>query len=253
MKHVKRARFGHGVRIGVGGTSLVEVLVAVAISSVCLAIAYGSVIIQSQRQMKQAAVSEAQHASRVAFDVLTQQLANVGFGVPGASSPSAAPAIVAAEPTKLTFWTNTRTDHTYLTSAVAKANSTINVLSTSGMAAGTSVYVTDDTQWFLATVRSVSGTAVQLAQPTTVGFAAGSLVLPVEQVTFSFADGTAQRNGHPFIHDVTALSFTYDATTLENIRVITISMTMRSRVAHARGTRQSFTLGARIAPPNLAL
>jgi type II secretory pathway component PulJ len=235
------------------GASLVEVLAALALSSICLGAAYGSVIVQTRRQAAQAAVSEAEHAGRLAFEVMVKQIANAGFGVPRPTSPSAAPMIVTANATTLAFWTNAMTAHTYLASAVAAGAQTLTVVSANGIAAGGSVYIADDTQWRLGTVQSVSGTTVRLAAALTASFAAGSFVLPVEQVTFALASGALQRNGRTIIPNVTALSFTYDSTTLTSIRVITVSMTVQSRARDLGGTRQSITLGTRIAPPNLAL
>jgi prepilin-type N-terminal cleavage/methylation domain-containing protein len=233
--------------------SLIEILVALAISSLCLVIAYGSVMLQMRRQAAQAAVSESQHASRLAFDVLTEQIANAGFGVPQPTSPSAAPTIIAAEPTRLSFWTNTRTYHTYLRTGVTADARQLSVLAATGIAAGGSVYICDDTHWVLRGVQSVSGTTVDLTATLSSSFAAGSLILPIEQVTFAFADGALQRNGHPMLSNVTNLQFTYDSTTAADIRRITIAMTVQSRLADVGGTRRSITLAALVAPPNLTL
>lgn len=240
-------------RCAAAGASLIEVLVAMTISSLCLAAVYGSLIVQARRHAAQAGMAETLHASRLAFETLTKQITNAGFGIPQPTSPSAAASIVAATPTRFTFWTNTGTHHSYLRTAVAAGGRTVSVVSADGIENGNSVYIADDNRWAVGTVQSVSGTSLQLAAGLASGFAAGSLVLPVEQVTFSLADGVLERNGHPLIRNVTDLRFTYDSTTLAAIRVITVGLTVKGRVPDVGGTHRSITLGARIAPPNLAL
>lgn len=247
-------RRGHIGR-GAGGYSLIEVLVAIAILGIAMGTAYGSVIVQMRRHAAQAMVSETLYAGRTAFQVLTEQVANAGFGVPTATTPSAAASIVAAEPARLSFWTNVGTTHTYLTAAALTGSFTMTVLSSHGLGAGANVYVTDSNRWVLGTVQSASGTTVQLSRALGYNFAAGSLVFPVEQVTYDFdaANGALRRNGRALIPNVTDLLFTYDSATPERIRVITISLTVQTRGVDLGGTRRAITLGARVAPPNLAL
>lgn len=235
------------------GYSLIEVLVALAISSVCLAVAYGSVIVQTRRHAAQASVAEALHAARAAFGVLTQQIANAGFAVPKVTNPSAVTSIVTAEPSTLSFWTNAATDHTYLTAPVVAGATALQVLSPRGIRPGRNVYLADESQWALAAVSAVKGTVVQLTGKLTTNLDAGAMVLPAEQVTFTVAKGTLVRNGHPFIPNVTDLTFTYDAKAPDQIRVITVTLTVRSRRRDIGGAQRSVTLAARITPPNLAL
>lgn len=241
------------VRAHAAGYTLIEVLVALAVLSVAMGAAYGSVIAQTRRHAAQAMLSEALFAGRTAMNVLTAQIGNAGFGVPAASTPSTAVSIAAAEPTRFSFWSSTTTTHTYLTAPAVRGDRTVAVLSVSGIRPGTSLYVVSSTRWFLGTVLSVRDRVVQLDRDVTYNFAAGSLAFPVEQVSFDLAEGALRRNGRMFIPNVTGLTFSYDAKVPEQIRVITISLTVQARGVDLGGVRRTVTVGARVAPPNLDL
>jgi prepilin-type N-terminal cleavage/methylation domain-containing protein len=235
------------------GTTLIEVLVSTAIFAVVIGTAYASLIAQIRRQASQMMVAEMLHAGRLAFDEMTQEIANAGFGVPNAAVPSVAPSIVVADPSKLQFWTVVSTAHTFLTAAAATNASTVSVLSAAGLKSGASVYISDQSRWYLGTVRSINGNTLQLAPALTYTFGAGSLVTPAVLVTYELANGALTRNGHSFIPNVTALQFTYDGKTPGTVTLIDVSMTVRARATDVGGTRSMVTLGARIAPPNLVL
>lgn len=235
------------------GYSLLEVLVALALMGIAMGSTYGSVIAQMRRQAAQAMQSEALHAGRAAMKVVTAQISNAGFGVPTVSIPSAAATIITAQPTVFSFWSNVSVAHTYLTAAAATGNRTLAVLSGSGIALGTGIYVADASRWFRGSVKAVRTNAIDLNQDLTYNFAAGTPVIPIEQVTFDFAGEALRRNGRVFIPNVTNLSFTYDAVAPEQIRRITISLTLRARGPDLGGVRRTITLGAVVAPPNLAL
>lgn len=238
---------------GAGGYTLIEMLVALALMGIVMGGAYGSLIAQMRRQAAQAMQSEAMHAGRLAMNVVAAQIANAGFGVPTATSPSAAGSIIAAEPTRLSFWTNVATAHTYLTAAAKSGSRSVTVLSVSGIQPGASLYIADSSHWFRGSVGAATGTTVELDQELTYNFAAGTLIIPIEQVTFDVADGALRRNGRMFIPNVTSLSFTYDAEKPEQIRRITIILTLQARGTDLGGVRRTITLGAVVAPPNLAL
>lgn len=237
----------------VHGNSLIEVLVSTAIFLLVIGTAYASLISQIRRQVAQVMVAETLHAGRTAFDEMTAEIANAGFGVPNPTVPSLAPSIVVAQPSKLQFWTVVSTAHTFLTAAATMNTSTVTVLSTAGLKADASVYISDQNRWYLGTVKAISGSMVQLAAPLTYNFAAGSLVTPAVLVTYELVNGSLTRNGHAFIPNVTGLQFTYDSDTPGTTRLIDVSMTVQTRGADLGGVRRTVTLGARLAPPNLVL
>lgn len=235
------------------GTTLIEVLVAAALFALVAGSAYASLIAQIRRHAGQVMVAEMLHAGRTAFDEMTAEIANAGFGVPRPAVPSLAPSIVVAEPARLQFWTVVSTAHTFLTAAGTMNASTVTVLSTAGLKAEATIYISDQNRWYRGTVQSISGSTLKLSPPLTYNFAAGSLVTPAVLVTYELVKGTLTRNGHVFIPNVTGLQFVYDADTPGTVRLIDVSMTVRARGADLGGTRRTVTFGARIAPPNLVL
>lgn len=238
---------------GERGTTLLEVLVSTAILVLVIGAAYASLITQLRRQAAQMMVAEMLHAGRLAFDTMTAEIANAGFGVPNPAVPSVAPSIVVAGPSKLQFWTVTSTAHTFLTAVAAKNTSAAAVLSTAGLTPGASLYLSDESRWYFGTIRSISGNTVQLSPPLPYDFAAGSLLTPAVLVTYELANGALTRNGHALIPNVSALRFTYDAATPGAVTQIDISMTVQARATDLGGARPTMTLQARLAPPNLVL
>lgn len=236
------------------GLSMVELLVATALLSLVMAAAYSNLIAQVRTHATQQLTAESMNDARMAMRVMSEQIEMAGFGVPLATTPSSAPRLIAATPSQLTFWTKVTATHTYLTAAAAAGSSTINVVSTAGLKAGMSVYVSDATRWYLGSIRTVTGNSLLLSSALTYAFAAGAPVTPVEQVTFERAGSELVRNGKRFIGNVTALSFVYDSTTLTAIRQITISLSVETRARDlATRRRLPFTLTTRVAPPNLGL
>ncbi|MGH7786727.1 MAG: PulJ/GspJ family protein [Candidatus Binatia bacterium] len=236
------------------GTSLVEVLVTVGILGIAMGVAYTSVIAQLRRHATEMVVAETMSAGRTAFDVMRDQVAMAGFGVPVGGAPSTAATIVTAEPSRLSFWASTRGAHTYLAAAAAKGGRTYNVLNSGTLKVGGSVYLADASRWYLGTVESLKGTSVQVGSDLPYDFAPGALVVPVELITFELAKGNLVRNGRVFIPNVSSLVFTYDATAPADVRVVTVSMSVATRSADpSTGKRRTLTLGGRVAPPNLPL
>jgi type II secretory pathway pseudopilin PulG len=211
------------------GSSLIEMLVVLLLLGVILAVVHGSVIAQMRAYATQTVVAEGQFAARQALRVLSDQIAMAGFGIPIADKPSSVSALVTAAPTKLSFWTNVRAEHTFLTASALRDATTVTVLSTAALPPGTSVYISDSTNWYLGTVQKSGGTSVVLSPGLTYNLSAGSLVTPVEQVTFALQGDTLLRNGRAFIRNVRALAFTYDAEKLAAIRTITVRLTVETR------------------------
>lgn len=235
------------------GMTMVEVLVVAGLLGLAMSAAYGSVIAQMRRHSGQMLISEAMHSGRSAFDVLTDQVALAGFGVPTATLPSDAPMLVTTEPTKLSFWVSPSATHSYLSAQAALKATTLKVLSTSGLTAGSTVYVADATRWYSGKITAVRDGAIDVSPALTYNFAAGASVTPVELVTFDLVDGALRRNGKTLIPNVTSLAFSYDAKTASAVRVITIALTVQTRAVEAGSGRRTVNLATRIAPAHLAL
>ena len=236
------------------GNSLIEVLVAILLLSLIMAAGYGSLASQFRTYATQSMVSESLSDQRTALQVMADQIWMAGYGVPTATSPSKAPELIAATPTQLSFWTEADAAHTYLTATALKNATAVTVLSAAGLKASTSVYITDATNWYFGTVQQIAGTTVTLAPALTYDFGAGTLLTPVEQVTFTVVGNQLLRNGRRFIDNVTGLTFTYDSGTLSAIRVITVQLTVQTRAAApGTGTRVATAMTMRVAPPNLSM
>jgi len=236
------------------GYSLIEVLVATAILSVALGVLYGSVVAQMRRHVGQTLLAETMHAERAAFDAVAQQIGMAGYGVPIADTPRRPAMLLEATPTRLRFWTNPQATRAFLATAAKLGDRALTVTSSAGFRTGHTVFVTDGSRWASAAFASAKGDQISLGQALTYNFAAGALVVPIEEVTLEFAKGALWRNGVQAITNVDDLRFTYDAATPAAVRVVSITMTMRTRVPEP-GTRDRVAVLAttRIAPPSLAL
>lgn len=242
------------LRASARGTSMVDVIVAVALLSILMAASYGSLAMQLRTFGTQAMMSQSMNEARVAFQVMTDQVAMAGFGVPSATVPAATTKLVTATTTQLSFWTRVDAGHTYLSVAAPANASAVTVVSAAGLAAGTSVYITDTNRWYFGSVQQVSGTTVRLTPRLTYDFSAGSPLIPVERVTFEVLGNELRRNGHRFIDHVTDLTFAYDSATLSAIRRITMQLTVQTpAVDPATRQRQSVALTTQVTPPNLGL
>src|SRR5262249_42925230 len=145
-------------------------------------------------------------------------------------------------------------EHTYLSAIALRNATTLSVLSAQGLTAGTAVYISDSSDWYSGTVQRTDGTTIVLSPALTYNFGAGSLVIPVEQVTFELIGTSLMRNGHTFIPNVSSLQFTYDSATLNAIRSIGIRLGVNTRSVDPNTSRPiSVTVSTQVAPPNLAL
>jgi hypothetical protein len=236
------------------GTSLAEVLVAASLLGILVSATYANLISQMRTHATETVVSETMLAARSALGVLSEQIAAAGLGVPRATSPAKAEALITAEAHRLSFWSNFPPRHTYLTAGMAKGSSQLSVQSAAGLTPGAVLYVMDSDNWHFATVVNQSDGAVGIDPPLGLGFAAGSLLMPVEQITFEVSGGKLLRNGRPLIEHVRELSFTYDAEERAAVRMIGVRLTVETRSVDAqRGETVPITVSAEITPPNLAL
>lgn len=236
------------------GTSLVEMLIATALLGILMAAAYGSLISQMRTHATQTMVSETMLAARSALAVLTAQIDAAGLGVPHATQPSTAAALITTEPQRLTFWADVPARHTYLATSAAKASTQLAVQSSAGLVAGSTIYIATSDNWQFATVVTVANNTLTIDTPLAYGFAAGSPIMPVERVTFELVKGALVRNGHAVIEHVRDLTFTYDAVKLDAIRVIGIRLTVETRSIDPRtGAPLPITVQTAVTPVNLSL
>ena len=236
------------------GTGLLDLMVATLVLSVVMAAAYSNLAVQMRGHAVQTMATETINDTRTALRLIADQVAMAGYGVPTATTPSAAASIITATATQLSFWTKVNATHTYLTAAALKNATSVTVLSATGLSTGNSIYITDTSRWYSGTIQSISGTTVTISPALTYNFVAGSELTPVEQVTFQLVGTDLQRNGKRFIGNVKALTFAYDSATLSAIRKVTITLSGQTRVANpATGQRLTVSVTTQIAPPNLAL
>jgi len=236
------------------GISLIEVLVAISLLGLIMGAAYTGLISQVRAYAAQTMMAETMHTARTTLDILAEQIAMAGFGVPIAIAPSVAPVLLTIEPQRLSFWANASGARTYLGALAAKGDRSVSVLSTQEMTEGTSVYITDMTDWYFGEIAKADGTTLQITPKLSYNFTAGALVTPVQQITFELADGQLLRNGHVFVPDVQDLRFTYDADVSDQVTMIGIRLTLRTRAVDAgSGERLSVTVSTQVAPPNLTL
>jgi prepilin-type N-terminal cleavage/methylation domain-containing protein len=237
----------------IAGYSLIEVMVAATVLSLVMAAAYSNLADQMRTHATQRMLTETMHDARTALQVMADQIEMAGFGVPTATTPSAAARLVTATPAELSFWTKVTAAHSYLTTAAAAGTTSLDVVSATGISNGAAIYVSDADRWYFGAVQSVNGATVRVTPALTYAFGAGSLVTPVERVTFTRVGDELRRNSRRFIDNVTGLSFAYDSATLSAIRQITVTLTVETRGIDPRTHRViAETLVARVVPRNLA-
>jgi prepilin-type N-terminal cleavage/methylation domain-containing protein len=236
------------------GFSLIEVMVATTLLALVMAAAYSNLMNQMRVHAAQRLVTETMNDARSAVRMMMEQLEMAGFGVPVATSPSIAPKLVTATPTEVSFWTKVNATHTFLTAAVAPGSTGLDVLSADGISRGMSIYVSDPRKWSFGTVQSVSGTRISVSPALSAEFNAGSLVTPVEQVTFTWRNHQLLRNGRRYIANVPQLTFGYDARSLDAIRQVDVVLTVQARTSDPKtGRPYQQTMTGHAVPPNLAL
>ncbi len=246
------------------GFTLVELLVTLAILGVVMAsvltVYMTGNTIGSTGQNK----AEAQQAARAAV-LIEEELRLAGYGFP----PSQA-RFTAASATDMTFWADLLNASTTLSGDVASGNTTLNVQSATGIAAGNAIYLINGDQSWTSTVTSVNVAAktIQVLTGPPVAYPRGALVGRPRAIRYSWnaatqtlskdaGDGTGLQ---PLATGVQNLQFRYFdtgdveiqpvnlAANLGNIRRIQIQVTAQSAAAEHRGT---FTMTSSVRPRNL--
>ena len=236
------------------GISLIELLVAISLLGLIMGAAYKGLISQVRAYAAQTMMAETMHTARTTLDILAEQIAMAGFGVPIAIAPSVAPVLVTIEPQRLSFWANVSGARTYLRAAAAKGATSVSVLSSQGLTQGSSIYITDMKDWYFGKIVTASGTTLQITPQLSYNFTAGALVTPIRQNTFELVQGQLLRNGHVFVPDVQDLRFTYDANTPNRVTMIGVRLTLLTRAIDVSSRKKlSVTVGTQVAPPNLTL
>jgi len=73
---------------GSKGFTLVELLIAIAITALAVAAVYSTFIVQQRSFISQDQVAETQVSSKIAFDMLVNDIRNAGFGYPADENPT---------------------------------------------------------------------------------------------------------------------------------------------------------------------
>jgi hypothetical protein len=239
---------------GSEGTSLIEVFIAIGILALLMSAAYGSLVAQMRTHATQMMVAETMYAGRSALNLLVDQVSLAGFGVPAATNPSRAPIFITAEKSRLSFWADASTVHTFLVVSATKGSRDVTVVSAVGTRVGDSVYLSDSDVWYVGTVESIDGKQLRLGPKLSANFVAGSFLAVIEQIEFQLVGGELRRNGHPLARNVRSLEFTYDAKDLAAIRVVGVRLELETRdIDPATHKPVALSLSAEVAPRNLAL
>ncbi|MBI2369222.1 MAG: hypothetical protein HYV08_03125 [Deltaproteobacteria bacterium] len=242
---------------GEGGYTLLELLLALAITTFIVAPTFLLFITQNRSYTAQSEVITLHRDAQAGLDILTRDLRMIGYGV-----PTAANRITAATSSSLTATGNFSSISTTLRASVAVAATSLPVNSVTGFAVGDTLYVTTTsasgtTTAETATVTAVTGggsPALTVSAGLTNSYSAGADVHQNKTVTYTY-DSSAQtvsRNTQVLLRNVTACTFTYDSGTLTAIRKITVNLTVQTSRALPEIGRPSVSLRTIVTPQNLA-
>ena len=174
------------------GFTLVELLIAVLISSILIIQIYNFFDYQQRNYALQDQLVEVQQNLRVATDTLSRDLRTAGYGVPSAATPNAIVKIISATEKSITFLANLSDVHTELASDYTSGGTTISVNLRDGFKNNKTIYITDGNTWDEATT-SISG-ELEEPGPLTITpvvtnpshiYPAGSTVHVVNTVTYT--------------------------------------------------------------------
>jgi len=176
------------------GYSLLEVLITLSIFLIVLYSVYMVYDTQRSSYSRTEARIDTQDNARMALSTLERELRMAGYGVPAALGPSV-PRIVEAKPRTITFRADLRGVITTLTANAASGSSTLYVNTTTGIAAGDVIYLTDHAKARALTVQSVDASAstVTTTAALTRSFASGSRLYVPRDVLFTIASGELRR------------------------------------------------------------
>ncbi|MFQ5848276.1 MAG: PilW family protein [Candidatus Methylomirabilales bacterium] len=256
--------------LGVGGFTLIEIMIALSTFLIVLFAVYSS--FESSRATFAAGEQRAdiQQNARIAMELMGSDLRLVGYGYPAGLG-----AITNATATSITFWGDVMNASTTLAADIAAGTTTLPVDNALGIADGDTIYLINGGQWEQATLVTPNGVNTAVV-PNTITITAGTanaypwgsqVGLP-RQVTYSWAAGPAPNPGtifkddgtgpglQPLADNIQAFQILYfDANgnptaVLANIRQMTISFTAQSPPGWWR--QQNFTITSDIRVRNLS-
>jgi prepilin-type N-terminal cleavage/methylation domain-containing protein len=244
------------------GFSLTELLVTCGVLGIVLAALGGVLTTGTQVTQDGDSRAQAQQAARAGM-IMEEDLKLTGAGF-----PPAAVKITAATPISLSFWADITGASTTLTANANVNDTTLNVLSASGFAAGDVIYLINTDQFTTVTVSSAAGTVITLAAPgVPVAYSQGVQVgrpkiirFVWDNVNTIFKDSGAGAGLQPLATGVTACGLTYFdgndiaippanlPTNLGNIRRIVVTLTAQST---GNQQQRTFSLTSSVRPRNL--
>jgi Tfp pilus assembly protein PilW len=238
------------------GFSLADLLVSIVV----LGLVMGAIVTAQMAGGTIFAASEnkaaAQQAARAAM-LMDEDLRLVGYGVP----PTVA-AVTAATATSFTFLADLQGASTTLSAAANAGDTTLNVGSTAGIAAGNTIYLINGNQSETKTVGSTTATTITVGVALANAYAQGAQVGRPLTVVYSFAggnltkdpgDGTAVQT---LASGLSSVAFTYYdstntvTTTVSAIRAIQVTTTATSTTASSTNSG-AFTVTSKVRPRNL--
>ncbi|MBI2370519.1 MAG: hypothetical protein HYV08_09860 [Deltaproteobacteria bacterium] len=215
------------------GYTMLELLLALGITTFIVAPTLLLFTTQNRSYTAQSEVITLHREAQAALDILARDLRMIGYGVPTAASR-----ITAATASGLAATGNLANVSTTVRSLLAVGATSLLVNSTSGFAAGDTIYITATSVSGTTTAESVTvtGLTTDLGLPVLTvssgllnSFSAGADVHQNKTVTYTYDSGaqTLSRNTQVLLRNVTACTFTYDSGTLTSIRKITVNLTVQ--------------------------
>lgn len=206
------------------GTSVVEVVIFLAVFLIILAGVYDAFLSYYRATIRSEARARVQDDARRTIEQFLRELRMAGYGLLVPDDPAPLTAITAASATSVTYLTTEGGASTNLTADALVGATSLSVTSTSGFAVNNSIYVADEAHYRTATVTALGANSLTItpalpapvAPSTTAGFTPGaSVVRQPRPVTYSLGGGILSRDPgdgtgpQPVIPGVSALTFSY--------------------------------------------
>ena len=184
----------------INGFTLIEMLIAVLLSTILVIIIFEFFDYQQKNYNLQDQLTEMQQNLRVGMDALSRDLRMVGYGVPSVINPSAIVKITSATNNSITYLTNYSDVYSQLSGSYT-GGTTLSVNSRNGFKGSDVIYITDGSKWAQTTISS-SYTSATGAGPITISSALSNP---------SYVPGTT-------VHVVNTIIYTIDTTDKELTR-----------------------------------
>ena len=221
--------------------TMVELLVALAIGSLLLAVAVLTFTKQQTLFKNQGDSSNIRALGRYAIQELTKDLRSMGFGLPSNDD------ITSATSTSITYLSNTANLTTTIPATVNAGATSFTVTSATGFSAGNNVVIYDafaNTVSDLKVISTVAGNVITLTSVLTHGYSGTNIMSAYNTVVYNFDSvnskitRTVAGTVKDILGDVTGMTFVYkdkadtvlsapvSSANLKNIRKIEISVTL---------------------------